>query len=293
MATTEDRAYDLRYSLAVAGFADLTRAATILRSARAVIRNPAPSGALLDHYSPPVATTRLGVLAGTFNPLTMAHVALARSARAKGRLERIIWTVAAQSVDKEAVTRASLADRLLQLSLRVSGGPDGCGIVNRGLYVEQARIMRNLTPSAHEVVMIVGFDKILQVLDARYYTNRDRALEELFSLAKFLVAPRGRDDEASLLSLRQRPENRRFKEYIEYCPLPRRFRDDSSTLARAIGQTAAMGRRVRSVLSPEGLALARLPGVYAHDGAGAAQRKQVRDTYAERQIAIERLASAE
>ena len=71
-------------------------------------------------------------------------------------------------------------------------------IFNRGLYVEQARAIRSSFPAVKRIFLLMGYDKVVQILDARYYKNRDVELEALFHEAELLVAPRGDDDEADL-----------------------------------------------------------------------------------------------
>src|SRR5215467_13373087 len=77
--------------------------------------------AAVDLDGPPVAlpvfgaarlqrSRRVGLFSGSFNPLTLAHVALARGARRAARLDLIVWALAARTVDKERVERASLPD---------------------------------------------------------------------------------------------------------------------------------------------------------------------------------------
>jgi nicotinamide-nucleotide adenylyltransferase len=169
---------------------------------------------------------RVGLLPGSFNPPTNAHVALAAAGRASG-LDCVYYVLADRTVDKERVTGIPLADRLALLSEL----GEGVASVPRGLYVDMAEAMRDALPDA-ELVFLVGHDKIVQVFDPRYYQDRDAALEELFSLASFLVAPRGDDDEDDLSELLARPENCRFTDRVAALPLDARYRDASSTRVR-------------------------------------------------------------
>jgi len=182
-----------------------------------LVRAAAPSG-------------RVGLLPGSFNPPTDAHVALARAGRAAG-LRCVYYLLSKRTVDKERVTGIPLADRLDLLSGIAAASGDGVAFVNRGLYVDLAAAMRRTLPSA-ELVFLVGHDKIVQIFDRRYYPDGDAALEALFSLAAFLVAPRagaGGDDLAALLAA---PENRRFAARVGRLTLDERHRDASSTRVR-------------------------------------------------------------
>lgn len=199
---------------------------------------------------------RVGLLATSMNPLTRAHVALAEAAKASANLDALCWVATAVTVDKEHVERATLADRLIEGKMYVRAVDDGLLLLAGGLYVEQARAARALLAHGVEVALIVGFDKIVQIFDSRYYADRNAALHELFAEASVIVAPREDATEADLRELLARPENRPFAERVAYCSLPSRFVADSSTEARALAQAGEYGQPLRDLLTPEGLALA-------------------------------------
>ena len=175
---------------------------------------------------------------GSFNPPTSAHLAMLRQARTFARREGGCWQVYAAlskySVDKEAVERMTLLDRvvLLERVLKDQRLPAGIMLLNRGLYVDQARGIRAAFPRVDRLLFLVGFDKIVQILDPRYYTARDVALRELFGLAHLLVAPRGADGKRELAELLAQPENRPFASCIRLLPLDERYRNVSSSHAR-------------------------------------------------------------
>jgi nicotinamide-nucleotide adenylyltransferase len=175
---------------------------------------------------PACTSGRVGLLPGSFNPPTNAHVALAAAGRAAG-LACVYYVLAERTVDKEQVTGIPLADRLALLA-RLG---DGVASVERGLYVEIARAMGAALPGA-ELVFLVGHDKIVQIFDPKYYQDRGAALDELFALASFLVAPRGDADQDELAELLARPENQRWAERVEPLRLDPRHRDASATRVR-------------------------------------------------------------
>ncbi len=207
---------------------------------------------------------RIGLLPGSFNPLTLAHIALAETARRSAKLDVVAWAIAARTVDKEDVLRATIPDRLAQLAAYTHvAAEDAVLMFNRGLYVEQADALRALVGRAVQVVIVVGFDKVVQILDPRYYTDRDAALDELFSRAALLVAPRLDEDAAALTQLLARPENAAYASHITYLDLPHRYRQDSSTEVREAlrddnRDTALTRGIVQTVVPPEGYALAQL-----------------------------------
>lgn len=182
------------------------------------------------------------VFPGSFNPPTLAHLAMLRQARKFASRRGGHWQVYAamskQIVDKEAVERMTLLDRVVLLEHVLERHVRRAGILllNRGLYVEQAQGIRAAFPRVRRLYFLMGFDKIVQILDPRYYADRDAALRELFGLAQLLVAPRGDEGTGELKALLARAENRPFASFIHPLPLEPQYRAMSSTLARSGAQ---------------------------------------------------------
>ena len=106
-------------------------------------------------------------------------------------------------------------------------------VVNRGLLVDQAELTYHHLPNLEKLWFVVGYDKIVQIFDKKYYENRDDALQRLFSRASFLVAPRGEDDVTDLEALLDRADNRQFDHGVLPLPLPEQYRGVSSSHVRA------------------------------------------------------------
>ena len=177
------------------------------------------------------------VFPGSFNPPTKAHLALLKQAQRFAHEHEPMYLYAATSkhtVDKETVERPLLVDRLhlLEVVLKRRLPHAGIMLFNRGLYVEEAEAIRNSFPKVKRILFLVGFDKIVQIFDPRYYENRDAALTELFKLAELLVAPRGDAGEHELAELLHQPENHRFARYIHRLPFNGQYRYVSSTSIR-------------------------------------------------------------
>lgn len=184
-----------------------------------------------DPAKPP---RRLALLPGSFNPPTKAHVALADAVMATGRVDRVDYLLATRTVNKEQVEGASLPDRLLMLeALALSDSHRGIVLVNRGLLVDQAELVRAEAASIVDLWFAIGFDKIVQVFDPRYYREREAALDRLFSLARFFVAPRAGAELDDLEALMSSSENQRYTGGIVKLDLPASLRDVSSSRLRA------------------------------------------------------------
>ena len=202
----------------------------------------APHAALVSSEPDPdpVAERRIAILPGSFNPLHQGHAALAAAALETNAATEVWLGLARVTVDKEQIAGTLLEDRLVALRHFVQDQPRyGVLLFNRGLYVDQALAAHARWPDLDTLLFLVGYDKIVQIFDPRYYDDRDAALQKLFRLASFLVAPRDdatADDLAALLS---RPENRPFAARVQGLPLPSAVAAVSSTgLRQDLGTTA-------------------------------------------------------
>lgn len=207
--------------------------------------NPdAPPQALIVPGSP-IRQGTIIVFPGSFNPPTNAHLALMSQARQFARSHllspdeknspvRLYAAISKHIVDKEAVQRPILLDRIMLLDnvLRHHLRHTGIMLLNRGLYVEQAQGILTCFPRVAKLYFLVGFDKIVQILDPHYYKDRDAALRELFALAELLVAPRGNAGQEELHNLLNKLDNFQFARYIHPLPFSTAYRNFSSTRIR-------------------------------------------------------------
>jgi hypothetical protein len=129
------------------------------------------------------ARARVGVYPGSFNPPTVAHLAIVEAALSAGRLDRVDLVVSRQPLGKEVVTVPSLEDRLALLELMAARRP------HLGVLLTHARLLVDIAAGAEALVL--GADKWAQVVDPRWYGDdpgaRDAAVARL---PLVLVAPR-------------------------------------------------------------------------------------------------------
>jgi nicotinic acid mononucleotide adenylyltransferase len=131
---------------------------------------------------------RAGLLAGTFNPLTRAHAALAVAGHRAG-CERVVLAMAPTSLDKERLERAHPVDRLDWV--RTWAHRHQWAVVavsSRPLLVDMAEALSRMTGG--RVVLLLGTDKAAQLVEPRYYEDLQAALERLGQAASLLVAER-------------------------------------------------------------------------------------------------------
>jgi nicotinamide-nucleotide adenylyltransferase len=139
----------------------------------------------------PGSPLRVAMLPGSFDPITIAHTALAEAAAARADLVVLIYS--ARTVDKEEGTEPPL----LKEQERIRAVRDVCAgrevwtlaLCSHGLLVDQVDAARGRFPEA-ELRLVIGSDKVLQVLDPKWYGDADTALTRLFSQADVMYAVR-------------------------------------------------------------------------------------------------------
>ena len=125
----------------------------------------------------------IGAYPGSFNPPTLAHLAIARAARDRFGLTRVDLVLSRRALGKEHVERPLLRHRLEVLDAL------GRRLPWLGVRVTEAQLLADI--AAGYDVLVLGADKWHQVLDPAFYGDsleeRDRAVARLPRLA---IAPR-------------------------------------------------------------------------------------------------------
>lgn len=120
---------------------------------------------------------------GTFNPPTVAHLAIATAAWRQARLDRVDLLVSTVALGKETLVRPTLEERLEVLRAVAARHPF------LGVRTTDAQLLADV--AAGYDFLILGADKWAQVIDPAWYggseTARDAALARL---PPVLVAPR-------------------------------------------------------------------------------------------------------
>jgi nicotinic acid mononucleotide adenylyltransferase len=146
--------------------------------------------------------SRTALLAGSFNPITRAHAALAAAGHRSGR-ERVVLAMAPVSLDKERVERAHPVDRLDWVRSWAASHPWAVvAVSSHPLLVDMAESLAASTGAG--VALLVGTDKATQLVDPRYYDDLEAALQRLGRTGSLLVAERA-GHPAAALPLRSAP----------------------------------------------------------------------------------------
>lgn len=130
---------------------------------------------------------RLGLYGGTFDPVHEAHLEVARRARDKFSLDRVLLIPNRLPPHKPGSTGASYEHRLAMLRLAVAGIPglEACDIENRdgkSFTIQTLELLRSVYQEA-EFYFLIGADAFAEVLT--WYR-----FEEVFRATQFIVVSR-------------------------------------------------------------------------------------------------------
>lgn len=252
---------------------------------------PAPRAALVGEPGS-IRQGRVGILPGSFNPPTSAHLDLCLAARNHFKLDYVVFSLSSVIIDKERTEGLCQEDRLLLLSL-LAQSHDWMAVAaaNRGLYSEQVLGFRELFGKGVQLFFIVGMDKVIQIFDAQYYTDRDAALKTLFFEAQLIAANRGESSAEDLRRLLERGENQAYEGRVYPLTLPASLQDVSSTTVRK----AAVDGSSYEELVPAVIA-EFLSATGAYGGAYAIRAAALRSLYrvgawAEQEVDLERVVA--
>jgi nicotinic acid mononucleotide adenylyltransferase len=131
---------------------------------------------------------RAGLLAGTFNPFTRAHAALAVAGRRAG-CQLVVLAMAPVSLAKEGLERAHPVDRLDWVAAWARRHPWAVvAAASHPLLVDMAEALGRATGA--EVALLLGSDKAAQLVEPRWYQDPAGAMARLDRAATLLVAER-------------------------------------------------------------------------------------------------------
>ena len=191
-------------------------------------------------------TATAGLLAGTFNPFTRAHAALAVAGHRAG-CELVVLAMAPVSLAKEGLERAHPLDRLDWVAAWARRHRwAAAAAASSPLLVDMAEALGRATGG--RVALLLGADKAAQLVEPRWYDDPAAALDRLDRAATLLVAGRA-GHPAPDLPLRAAP-----------LPTPAWVPERSATQARA---AAAAGRPLGELLPAAVAAAVERTGAYA------------------------------
>ncbi len=187
-------------------------------------------------------------LSASFNPVTVAHLALLSAARAVVPADEILLLLAIANVDKP-VAGLPVPARLALLRAVAEPQPDvSIALVSHGRFLDKARALREHYPPGTRLTFVVGFDTLTRLFEAKYYEDPAEALGELFAGSAFIAANRAPDPPEAVTEFLARPEIRPYAARIRPVRLPDLLASVSASEVRA---RIARGEPVTRLVPPE------------------------------------------
>jgi hypothetical protein len=159
-----------------------------------------------------MAVMRVGVYPGSFNPPTVAHLAIATAARRQANLKRVDLAMSRSALGKEDPARPRFEDRLAVLQEVAASRPW------LGILITDAQLIADIAAGYDAVIM--GADKWAQVIDQAWYTSASARDAAVVRLPPVLVAARA-------------PFPSKSSADVEWLDVPEEHLDVSSTAARS------------------------------------------------------------
>lgn len=179
------------------------------------------------------APTRLGVLGGAYNPITLAHLAVAEAAMTHFGIDEVLFLLPQVSPHK-TIFGASLEQRLDMMRLAVEDAPYAAvGLSSHGLFVDMYEGLLAVYPQRPEVFFLTGRDAAERIL-AWHYDDAEEALKRMFDAFQFIVCSR-----QGPFTMPDDPLLTPYRDRIHSCPLPPQ--------ADAISATEVRERRERGL----------------------------------------------
>jgi len=200
---------------------------------------------------------RIGILSAAFNPITTAHVALARNASQTFQLHEILFVLPITQPHK-LIHDAPVEARLQMMTLAIQSHPTfAIGVCTHGLFIDIGRAVEKAYPPHTRRWFITGRDAAERILTWPY-PDPAEALAELFARAELLVA-----DREGAFALPETPVARAHAEQIHHLPLPGEYSHVSSTEIRT---RLAKGGDVSGLVTPA--VLSYIQEHHLYQGAG-------------------------
>jgi len=138
------------------------------------------------HRSGGKGAKRVGILAGSFNPPTIAHLELAHAAAA--HVDEVVCVLPKVFPHKEYFG-ASLEERVDLLRSAGLAVPHAIAVSEQGLFIDIARECREHYGTEANLYFLCGRDAAERIMTWDY--GRHGVVEEMLSEFQLLVAPRG------------------------------------------------------------------------------------------------------
>jgi nicotinate-nucleotide adenylyltransferase len=184
------------------------------------ITHQAPHGLL------PQRAGRLGILGGSYNPITLAHLALSDAAMAHMGLQEVLLCLSEVPPHK-SIFGASLEQRLDMMQLAVTDRSDASvGLCTHGLFMDIYHAVTRVYPPQTEVFFLTGRDAAERILTWSY-DDTEAALRDMFTAFQLIVF-----DREGRFKMPDDPSLRPYHDRIHRCAVALHADPISSTAVR-------------------------------------------------------------
>lgn len=183
----------------------------------------------------PGLSGRVAILPSAFNPPTIAHFELLRHGLEADHVASAGVLLTTRNVDK-GISGASLEDRLGMLLAEQSTDPWFSVLAtNQARIIDQERALAGRFPDV-AFDFVVGYDTLVRLFDARYYTSMHDELRPFFGRSRVIALNRGPNNVAAVRAFvaNQAPE---FESQI----IVRELSDYPASLSSTMARAAVLG----------------------------------------------------
>jgi nicotinate-nucleotide adenylyltransferase len=182
---------------------------------------PAPRG-----LGAAAGPARLGVLGGAYNPITLAHLAVADTVRRTFDLHEILLLLPEVPPHK-TIFGASLEQRLAMMQLAVRDlDYAAVGLSTHGLFIDIYHGLQEVYRQHPEVFFVTGRDAAERILTWEY-TDTTAALQQMFTAFQLIVC-----DRDGAFRLPDDPRLLAYQHRLHRCVLPTHYNAISSSAVR-------------------------------------------------------------
>jgi len=215
-----------------------------------MVHNPGPVNPEVPRFEafvpaqagPPPTNGRLGVLGGAYNPITRAHLLLARYSREQCKLDEIIF-VLPQILPNKPLIGVSVEQRLEMMRLGISGIPYiSLGVCSHGLFIDICTALQQMYPLMLEIFFITGRDAAERILTWPY-ADPAASLAQMFGAFQLLIFER-----QGKPKLPQDPFIKQYANRIHTLEIAENLDHISSTKVR---QRMTTGESIKKLVPPE------------------------------------------
>jgi len=165
-------------------------------------------------------------LGGAYNPITLAHLAIADTVVRTFGIDEVLFLLPAVPPHK-TIFGASLAQRLEMMQLAVEERPDATvGLSTHGLFLDMYQGLLGVYPPQTEVFFLTGRDAAERILTWKY-DDAEAALRQMFTAFQLIVC-----DREGPFHLPEDPLFAPYRQRIHCCTLPPDLHHVSATEVR-------------------------------------------------------------